>query len=110
MSCAAGHAALRVLLEGSLHERAPGIEETIRRRLSCEKVVEIRGTGCMLGLVLRDYDTTRRVVEHCFENQVLLGWTLHSNTLIRIAPPLTISDEVLHRALDVISDALARVS
>lgn len=110
VSCAAGHAALRVLLDDKLYERAQGIEATIRRRLSHEQVVEIRGTGCMLGLVLRDYDTTRRVVEYCFEHEVLLGWTLHSNTLIRIAPPLTISDDVLHRALDVIGEALDFVS
>lgn len=110
VSCAAGHAALNVLLREKLHERAHGIEETIRRRLSSEQVVEIRGMGCMLGLVLRDYETTRRVVEYCFEHQVLLGWTLHSNTLIRIAPPLTIPEAALHRALDVIVEALAQVS
>jgi acetylornithine/N-succinyldiaminopimelate aminotransferase len=106
VSCAAGHAALKVLLDQKLYERASLIEAKIREQLKHPLIEEIRGTGCMLGLSLRDYDTTRRVVEACFSNKVLLGWTLHSNTLIRIAPPLTIPDDVLESALDVIKAAL----
>jgi len=106
VSCAAGHAALKVLLDNKLHLRASRIEAKIRERLNHPLIVEIRGTGCMLGLSLRDYDTTRKVVEYCFENEVLLGWTLHSNTLIRIAPPLTIPDDVLDSALATIAKAL----
>jgi 4-aminobutyrate aminotransferase-like enzyme len=60
----------------------------------------------MLGIALHDYDTTRRVVDYAFSRKVLLGWTLHSNTLIRIAPPLTISDETLNETLDTIKEAL----
>jgi acetylornithine/N-succinyldiaminopimelate aminotransferase len=110
VSCAAGHAALKVVLDQKLYERARRIEARIRERLNHPQIVEIRGTGCMLGLSLRDYDTTRRVVEACFNNQVLLGWTLHSNTLIRIAPPLTIPDDVLEAALDTIVSALDSIS
>lgn len=110
VSCAAGHAALKVLLDHKLYERAASIEATIRERLNHPLIIEIRGIGCMLGLSLRDYDTTRAVVETCFNEQVLLGWTLHSNTLIRIAPPLTIPDEVLDRALTIISGALDQIS
>jgi 4-aminobutyrate aminotransferase-like enzyme len=37
---------------------------------------------------------------------VLLGWTLHSDTLVRLAPPLTIPFEVLDEALAVILASL----
>jgi 4-aminobutyrate aminotransferase-like enzyme len=40
---------------------------------------------------------------------VLLGWTLHSNTLVRIAPPLNIPLDVLDTALDTMRDALDAV-
>jgi acetylornithine/succinyldiaminopimelate/putrescine aminotransferase len=106
VSCAAGHAALKALLREGYHLRAPIIESRIRERLIHPKIKEIRGMGCMLGIALHDYDTTRRVVEYAFSRKVLLGWTLHSNTLIRIAPPLTISDETLNETLDVIIEAL----
>jgi acetylornithine/N-succinyldiaminopimelate aminotransferase len=108
VSCAAGHAALSVLLREGYHKRAPIIEERIRRRLVHPKIREIRGMGCMLGIALHDYETTRRVVEYAFAKKVLLGWTLHSNTLIRIAPPLTISDQTLDETLDIIMEAMEK--
>ena len=49
---------------------------------------------------------TERVVATCLEQGVLLGWTLHSDTLVRIAPPLTIEEAVLDEALAVILAAL----
>jgi acetylornithine/N-succinyldiaminopimelate aminotransferase len=110
VSCAAGHAALKVLLDQKLYERAQKIEDRIRERLKHPLIVEIRGIGCMLGLSLSDYNTTQKVVEACFNEQVLLGWTLHSNTLIRIAPPLNIPDDVLETALNTILRALDSVS
>ena len=42
----------------------------------------------------------------CLEQGVLLGWTLHSDTLVRIAPPLTIEEAALNEALDAILAAL----
>jgi acetylornithine/succinyldiaminopimelate/putrescine aminotransferase len=106
VSCAAGHAALHVLLRDNLSERARHIELRIREQLQHPLILEIRGRGCMLGLSLSDYETTRRVVESAFEHHVLLVWTLHSNTLIRIAPPLTITDGVLDATLRTLRSAL----
>ncbi|MCC5935287.1 MAG: aspartate aminotransferase family protein [Balneolales bacterium] len=109
MSCAAGHAALSFTLEHRLWERAPSIEKQIREGLDVPGVVEIRGMGAMLGLVLPDFDTTRAVVERCLEHGLLLGWTLHSNTLVRLAPPLIIEDEVLQEAIGIIRESIAFV-
>lgn len=106
VSCAAGHAALKLVLDQQLMNRALYIEEKIRARLLHPRVKEIRGKGCMLGLVLESFDVTKKVVEHAFQRNILLGWTLHSDTLVRIAPPLNIPDEVLDQALDRISEAL----
>jgi 4-aminobutyrate aminotransferase-like enzyme len=70
-------------------------------------VVDIRGRGAMLGLQLHTYEQTQAVVQACFEKGILLGWTLHSNTLIRLAPPLTIPDDVLDHVLSTLADVLA---
>jgi len=48
-------------------------------------------------------------VERCMDAGVLLGWTLHSNTLVRIAPPLNVPMDVLDTALDTMLDALNAV-
>ncbi|MGB1048847.1 MAG: aspartate aminotransferase family protein [Rhodothermales bacterium] len=106
VSCAAARATLRVLLNEHLPERAKWIETVVRERLQHPAIVEIRGRGAMLGMLLDDADRTARVVERCLKDGVLLGWTLHSNSLVRIAPPLNISEAVLNDALGVIVSAL----
>ena len=106
LSCAAARATLKVIREENLAERASWIEERVKTTLSHGHIVEIRGMGAMLGLELRSAELTAEVVEECRNNGVLLGWTLHSNSLIRIAPPLNISEAALDAALNVIRAAL----
>ena len=106
VSCAAALAALQVLLDEALPARARAIEERIRKRLQHPAIVELRGRGAMLGMQLRDAGLTARTVQQCLEEGVLLGWTLHSDCLVRIAPPLTIPFDVLDDACSAIVRAL----
>lgn len=106
VSCAAAHASLKTLLSDDFGMKAHKIEKTVREFLKGEGIVEIRGRGAMLGLQLRDADLTQKVVKHCFEQGLILGWTLHSNSLIRIAPPLIIDQELLEESLQTISEAI----
>jgi acetylornithine/succinyldiaminopimelate/putrescine aminotransferase len=108
VSAAAAHAALQVLLREKLPDRAAQIEQIIRTELQdCPGVVQIRGKGAMLGLQLNNFNQTRSVVEFCMRNYIILGWTLHSDTLIRLAPPLTIPFEILNDTLQIIKQALS---
>ena len=110
VSCAAADAALNVIQDENLVERALQIEEKLRNRLDHPAVAEIRGMGCLLGMELNDAASTRAVVSRCLENGVLLGWTLHSDSLVRIAPPLNIPFPVLEEAADTIVEALDSVA
>lgn len=109
VSCAASHAALKVTLDQNLMSRASEIEHQVRTALDIDPVKEVRGIGAMLGIQLYSFDQTREVVERCFERGILLGWTLHSNTLIRVAPPLIISDQELHETLNIIREVILAV-
>lgn len=109
VSCAAAFATLDVLLDENLLARAVTVGQRIRDRLNHPLIREVRGRGAMLGMELVSREVTRQVVEQCLDEGVLLGWTLHSNTLVRIAPPLNISKDVLDAALNVIMDALDAV-
>jgi len=106
VSCAAALAGLGVLLDNDLPARALEIETRVRQSLVHPLIGEIRGRGAMLGMDLTDPVQTERVVKACTDNGVLLGWTLHSNSLVRIAPPLNIPFDVLDEALSVILAAL----
>tara|TARA_R110000868_G_scaffold37111_13_gene131586 strand:- start:184 stop:1368 length:1185 start_codon:yes stop_codon:yes gene_type:complete len=102
VSCAAAHANLKELLEGDYLEKAQLIEKKTKERLKGKGIVEVRGKGAMLGLQLESWELTMAVVKQCFSLGILLGWTLHSNTLIRLAPPLIIDEELLNDVLTVI--------
>lgn len=106
VSCAAALAALEVLLDEQLIPRAFDIERRVRERLRHPLIVEIRGRGAMLGMVLASASATRAVAARALEKGVLTGWTLHSDTLIRLAPPLNIPFDVLDDALGVLMGTL----
>ncbi len=106
VSCAAGAAALNTIVRDRLFERASVIEERIRGRLRHPLIQEIRGRGAMLGMVLANAAITEIVVANALEKGVLVGWTLHSDRLVRLAPPLNIEFGVLDEAVDVLLQTL----
>jgi acetylornithine/N-succinyldiaminopimelate aminotransferase len=70
-------------------------------------VREVRGLGMLIGLELESAARTRAFAERAFAEGLILGWTLHSDTVIRLAPPLNISEEELGRGMEAIETALA---
>jgi acetylornithine/N-succinyldiaminopimelate aminotransferase len=106
VSAAAAHANLSTLLSEDFGSRALMIEKKCRELLTGSGIVELRGRGAMLGLELESSELTAKVVQRCFEQGVILGWTLHSNSLIRIAPPLIIQEDLLLDTLKIILQAV----
>ena len=106
VSCAAAHANLQTLLDGDFDQKAFRIAEMACHMLRGDGITEVRGRGAMLGLQLRDAELTQKVVEYCFDKGIILGWTLHSNSLIRIAPPLIIDEELLRECFETIIEAV----
>ncbi len=109
VSCAAANATLQVIQDESLVKRAKWVGNRIQSKLQHYPNVELRGRGAMLGMDLPNAQIAEEVVHTCLDGGVLLGWTLHSGTVIRLAPPLNIPEEVLDEALEVITVALAKV-
>lgn len=110
VSSAAAYANLKELLSGNYLNRAKEIEKITKERLVEKGIIEVRGRGAMLGLQLESWELTKNVVKDCLEEGLLLGWTLHSNTLIRLAPPLIIGNELLNEVLDTILEAIKKHS
>ena len=106
LGCAVAIAALDVIVEERLVERAAELGELVFARLAELKsphVVEIRGKGLMVGIEL---DTAARpYCEALFKRGVLCKET-HDH-VIRFAPPLVISETDLNWALDQLMEVLA---
>ncbi len=110
VSCAAGLAALEVLVRDRLCERADELGERLRRSLAALSwrghLVEVRGLGLLVGLELDSADFTRRLAAECFARGLVLNWTLHRDRVLRLAPPLVITEDELARGLDILSEAI----
>lgn len=109
--CAAGLASLQLILDQDLPARAEQTGARIRTELQAlgdqyGGVREVRGLGMLIGLELESADRTRRFAERAFAEGVIIGWTLHSDTVIRLAPPLNISEEELSRGMAGLETAL----
>ncbi len=109
--CAAGLASLNLMIEKDLPKRAALLGEKLQsalRKLAQEidTIRAVRGKGLMIGLELSDPKETARFVERCLKAGLILGWTLHTNTVVRIAPPLTLSDHEMREGLRIIEKSL----
>ena len=107
VSAAAAYANLKELIAGNYLSNASKIEQIAKETLQEKGIVEVRGKGAMLGLQLETKALTQAVVEECFEKGILLGWTLHSDTLVRLAPPLIIDEVLLNEVLGTIKQSVA---
>lgn len=123
VACAAGIAGLDAMVAEAVMpaarakgERALARLEEIKQR--SELVGDVRGRGLMIGVELvRDRmdrtpaaDEARRVAALCRERGVLVLYGGISGNVIRLLPPLTITDQELDRSLDTIGEAMSEVS
>lgn len=108
--CAAGLAALEVIVRDGLAARAMrvGREWLATLRGFCGgALTSVRGLGLLLALEFADPGTTRRFAAECLARGLILNWTLHRDTVVRIAPPLTIGAAEVEQATTAMRDALA---
>lgn len=114
VSCAAGLAALKVILEEGLVQKAERdglwIREQLRVLAEAYPVIrDVRGKGLMIGLELESADAAAKLVTGVFKLGVILGWTLHTEKVIRIMPSLIISSQALNEGLSKIASVLGTV-
>ena len=110
VSCAAAYATLSELLSGDYSDKAIKIEHIVRKELTADGIKEVRGIGAMLGMELENRELTQKVVEECMDKGIILGWTLHSDTLVRLAPPLIIEENHLRETLQDINKSVQKFS
>lgn len=101
--CSTGLAALEYILEHKLWNKANKIGELFRQYLNHEAVIEIRGKGAMLAIQLESKNAVQQVVLGAMEHGVLGFWFLSCPDAFRIAPPLTLSNDQIEFACDVLN-------
>ncbi|MFI5362662.1 MAG: aspartate aminotransferase family protein [Elusimicrobiota bacterium] len=101
LACAAISATLNTIAERTLWENAAAMETLIRRTFTFPQIVEIRGKGLLLGLVLdRPSKATRTAL---LNRKIIVGGADDPN-VIRLLPPLTVGPTEISMLHDSLSD------
>lgn len=110
--CAAGLASLEVILRENLSQHAQEKGEKLLQKLQAlvgtGECTAVRGCGLLIGLDFATPEATRRFVQTCFAAGLILGWTLHRDTVVRLAPPLIISSAEIEQAVSIMQHALTK--
>ena len=107
VAAAAALAVIEVIEEEKLLENATKVGGLFKEALQgfvdkYDKLLEVRGKGMMLGLVV---DGEAKDIVEALKGQGLLALTAGKN-VVRFLPPLTLAEGDLEDAVDMISDAL----
>ncbi len=113
----AGRRAIEYIRGQDLLAHARELGSTIRERLreaaaGTDREVEVRGVGLFIGAEFRhpdgtpDGDAVEAIQRYCFEHGVLVWKAGRHDNVLRLLPPLVLTESLAERALDVIADAI----
>ncbi|HEU0228537.1 MAG TPA: aspartate aminotransferase family protein [Arachidicoccus soli] len=109
ISCAAGKAALNVLLEGEFIEEIKPKEEILKQILIHPKIKMLTTAGLWACIRFDSFETNKKVIDRCIKNGLIADWFLFAPEGLRVGPPLIISNEELKRACETIIQSIDEV-
>jgi len=71
-----------------------------------DEISEVRGRGLIYGIVFRAEGQGSLLSSNCFENQLLAETSGADSDVVKLLPPLTISDEDLNRGLEILKESM----
>jgi acetylornithine/succinyldiaminopimelate/putrescine aminotransferase len=98
--CAAGLAAMQVLLEEKLIDSVKEKEQCFLSLLSHPKIKMVRSCGLMIAIEFENAAENKRIIDALITNGIFTDWFLFAPECLRIVPPLTISEEEIIQACD----------
>ncbi|MCL5023059.1 MAG: aspartate aminotransferase family protein [Nitrospirae bacterium] len=121
IACAAAIATLRVIEEEGLIENARLVGGHARERLKAMKerhpcIGDVRGLGLMIGIEFVKEDgepftrELKEILGYCLEKGLILIECGVDRNVIRLAPPLVVTGEEMDKGLDILEEAIGKVS
>lgn len=120
VSCAAALATIEVLESEKLPQRAAELGKRMMTRLqkltqSSKHVGEVRGMGLMIAIEFQEangepsHDIAEKVAKFCLDNKLIVLTCGTHGHVIRLIPPLNMSDEDADKGMDIIEKAVKAV-
>ncbi len=117
LACAVARAALRVLVEEGMVENAARVGARLQADLesiAAPSVKEVRGRGLMIAIEFvrpgtsePDSAATLRVFDECRKGGLLVGKGGLYGNVVRLGPPLTLTEEEAREGLAILTHAIA---
>lgn len=114
LSCAAGLAALEVLVNENFVARSAALGKFFLTALAAQArkspgIRAVRGCGCFFAIEFYTPAATQQFVRNCRAQNLIIGWTLHHSTIVRAAPPLCMTDEQAQEAWEIIRRGIEEI-
>lgn len=106
VSAAASLATIQILLEENLIAQVQSKADLFRSLLVHPKIKEIRNLGLMMAVKMDSFEVLKPVIDRAIELGVITDWFLFCDDAMRIAPPLTITEDQIREACSIILQAM----
>ncbi len=106
LCCAAGLASLQYIIAEDILSRLDAKIQIIKSSLHHPKIKEVREGGFWFAIDLGDEKEVLRTVQRGLEKGIIVDWFLFNSESLRLAPPLTITEDELSEAMDHLLKAL----
>jgi putrescine aminotransferase len=114
LACSAGLAALEVMVQERLPERAARLgrymlekAHTLARRMP-HVIAECRGRGLVVGVELTHEGYGGVIIPECLKAGLTVAYTLNQQKVIRLEPPLVVTQAEIDEAMDIFAQGVAR--
>jgi acetylornithine/succinyldiaminopimelate/putrescine aminotransferase len=109
VSCAAGYAALEVLLQEDWMKEVKEKEQILVDQLTHPAIIHRNHKGLWMSLQFDSDIFAKKLAATCVQNGIITDWFLFAEDRIRIAPPLCITKAELIEAIKVILKSIDQV-
>ena len=106
VSAAASLATLQVIRENKLAEQAYQKANLFRQYLQHPQIKEIRNMGLLMAVAFDDFETLKTIIDRAILLGVITDWFLYCDNSLRIAPPLTITENEIQQSCQLLLQAI----
>ncbi|MBB6328005.1 acetylornithine/succinyldiaminopimelate/putrescine aminotransferase [Algoriphagus iocasae] len=110
VSAAASIATIEILQKESLIDQVESKANLIKSLLVHPKIKGIRNKGLMMAVEFGSFDELKPIIDRAIELGVITDWFLFCDDSMRIAPPLTITEDEIRESCSIILQAIKEVS
>lgn len=100
--CAAGLAALELLVDEKLISQVKKNELLFAELLHHPMIKDFRSSGLLMAIDFGTWDLNKKIIDRCIAKGVFSDWFLFASHCMRLAPPLIITEEEIRTACRII--------